>query len=65
MASERLYKLAEAFKNLTYSEMKELAEVMSTTIDSVNGMKVKPEVFAEVLDAFGEYIVIAHGDEDD
>lgn len=56
--SERMTNLAEAFKALTYREMKDLAEVMSDTLKATNGVIVKPEVFAEVLDTFGEYLDI-------
>lgn len=54
----RLEALADAFQALTYREMKTLAEVLVETIDATNGMKMKPEVMAEVLDAFGAYLEI-------
>ena len=38
--------------------MKDLSEVLSETLTATNGVIVKPDVMAEVLDAFGEYLVI-------
>lgn len=59
--SPRLVKLAEQFQALTYREMTTLAEVLVETLDATNGMKVKPQVMSEVLDAFGEYLAIEAG----
>lgn len=56
--SDRLKALAEAFQALTYREMTELADVLSEALKAENGLNVKPEVFAEVLDSFGAFLVI-------
>ncbi len=62
--NKRLAALAAAFVDLRHRDMKELAEVMSESLKAINGLAVKPEVFAEVLDSLGEYIVIeAEGDD--
>lgn len=56
--NKRLAALAEAFTNLRHRDMKELAEVVSESLKAHNGLVVKPEVFCEVLDSLGEFIVI-------
>lgn len=58
MQKSNLEKLADAFQALTYREMKDCAEVLAEALDAQNGLKVKPEVFAEVLDSFGSYLEI-------
>lgn len=57
-----LEKLAEAFQALTYREMMECADVFVEAIDAQNGMKVKPQVIAEVLDSFGAFLEIEVGE---
>lgn len=54
----RMQNLADAFQALTYREMKDLADAFSESLSAQNGLQVKPEVFAEVLDSIGEYITI-------
>lgn len=56
--NSRLIKLSEAFRALTHREMKDLAEVISETLTATNGVIVKPEVFADVFDTFGDYLAI-------
>lgn len=56
MASNRLKNVATAFAELTHREMKDLAEVFATALDAENGMKIKPEVVADVFDSLGEYL---------
>ena len=56
--SNRLTALADAFQALTYREMTELSEVLAETLEAENGLKVKPTVFAEVLDSFGAFLTI-------
>lgn len=60
MAEEKtnLQKLSDAFQALTFREMKDLSEVLTETLKATNGVIVKPDVMAEVLDAFGEYLVV-------
>lgn len=54
----RLARLAEAFIELRHRDMMDLAEVISESLQAINGQVVKPQVFAEVLDSLGEYIAI-------
>lgn len=56
--TDNLKALAEAFEKLTYRETMTLADVLAETLQAVNGLNVKAEVFAEVLDSFGAYLAI-------
>lgn len=60
--NERLAKVAEAFIDLRHRDMMDLAEVISESLEAINGQVVKPQVFAQVLDSLGEYIAIEAGD---
>lgn len=53
-----LQKLASAFQALTYREMMDCADLFSEALDAQNGLKVKPAVFAEMLDGFGEFLEV-------
>jgi hypothetical protein len=55
--SDRLQELAACFGKLTYREMMDLGEVLAEALQAANGLNVKPQVFADVLDSFGEYLV--------
>lgn len=54
----RMRVLADALQALTYREMKDLADAFVEAIDATNGMKIKADVIAEVLDSIGEYVEI-------
>lgn len=54
----RMRVLADALQALTYREMKDLADAFVEAIDATNGMKIKADVIAEVLDSIGEFVEI-------
>lgn len=54
----RMRVLADALQALTYREMKDLADAFVEAIDATNGMKIKADVIAEVLDGIGEFVEI-------
>ena len=62
--SDRLKALAAAFQALTFREMTDLADVFSEALAAQNGLQVRPQVFAEVLDSLGEYLEIEIGETD-
>lgn len=55
---DRILALAAAFQALTFRQMIDLSEVLTEALDAQNGLKVKPQVMAEVLDSFGAYLAI-------
>lgn len=54
--SDPLKRLAADFQALTYREMMDLGEVLAEALCAANGLNVKPQVFADVLDSFGAYL---------